>query len=527
MRWGAEDFGTYTSTVGNGPYYMTCKRKHILLGKWYRLYRPRGRISYPDDELTLRTVKQLCDKPDNLEGWEPVPFSSPIHSNANYMYIVDIDAGTFTISLWSVLDGILVPSAARMDLAKIHEISSINYPMAEKPQQYRFSEYIYESNKAQAKQFEALEMDFGFPTPMNELQGRFFTDLVFIWRFYVNDPSTWRCNSPVFRILCVAFLRLAAWDLEVSFDSNVELPISFTSMPLWSYPNADVYWFHGYLVVLQDELESEAMIDEAVSKAKSYIGNSRLQHDDVRLIVISPRRVVFVELSCYVVRASRSLILLSNYSATKCSPGFRALARVLTSNCWKKPRAHGEKWPVNLSPEIVQMILHELEPRDAVAFSQASFAAEQCYYASESQFKNIDVQSFKSSIPCCGKRTGLETHGICCSEFHVWQHLECVGLESYSSGHQYVCIGCREGACMVLDPGGINWFSRRETREHCQVRAEGLVKSLQLRLSKPAHLRPKLKLLGSLVPIPPSLIEYTIRFNHSFSGLAYGLEDSS
>jgi hypothetical protein len=474
----------------------------------------------------LRTIKHLCDKPDNLEGWEPVPFSSPIHSNLDYIYTVDIDAGTFTISLWNELDGLLAPSAVRMNLAKIHEISSINYHMMRKPQ-YMLSEYICESNKAQAKQFETFEIDFGIPTPMNELQGRFFTDLVFIWRFYVDDPSTWRYNSPIFRVLCVAFLRLAAWDFEVSFDCNVELPISFASIPLWSYPDADVYWFHGYLVVLQDDLESIAMINGAVSKAKSYIGDSRLRHDDVRLMVISTRRLVFVELSREVVLASRSLVLLSNYSATQCSSGFRALARVLTSNCWKKPRAHRENWPVNMPPEIVQMILHKLEPRDAVAFSQASFAAEQCYYASESQFKNIDVRSFKSSIPCCGKRTGLETHGICCSECYTWQHLECVGLENYSSDYRYVCTGCQERACMVLDPGGINRFSRRKIRERCQVRAEGLVKSLQLRLSKPSHLRPELQFLGNLVSVAPSLIQYTILFNHSFSGLAYGLEDSS
>ncbi|KAL5338965.1 hypothetical protein BJX70DRAFT_388216 [Aspergillus crustosus] len=61
-----------------------------------------------------------------------------------------------------------------------------------------------------------------------------------------------------------------------------------------------------------------------------------------------------------------------------------------------------------MPPEIVSMILHELEPRDAAAFSQASFIAEHCYYASESQFKNIDVRNFMSSVPCCGKRTGLE-----------------------------------------------------------------------------------------------------------------------
>ncbi|KAJ5679907.1 hypothetical protein N7462_008151 [Penicillium macrosclerotiorum] len=152
------------------------------------------------------------------------------------------------------------------------------------------------------------------------------------------------------------------------------------------------------------------MVNEAVSKAESYIGDSRLRHDNVPLIVFSPRYVAFVKLSREIILASRRLILLSNDSANRCSPGFRALNRVLTLNCWKKPRAHREKWPINMPPEIVQMILRELEPQDTVAFSQTSFVAEHCYYSSESRFKSIEVLSLKSSIPCCGKRTGLETH---------------------------------------------------------------------------------------------------------------------
>ncbi|CAG7942211.1 unnamed protein product [Penicillium salamii] len=477
-----------------------------LNGEWYRCYRPEGQITPPHDELTLSTL------------------------DLNYIYTADIDADTFTISLWNELSA---PSAVQMNLTKIHEISRINFDMMRKPQ-YMLSDYTCVSNKAQAKQFETFEIDFGIPTPMNELQERFFTDLAFVWRFYLDDPSTWRYDSPVFRVFCVAFLRLVAWDFEVSFDCNVcnvELPISFASIPLWSYPDADVYWFHGYLLILQDDLEPTAMINGAVSTAKSYVGDSRLSHDDVCLIVISPRHLVFVELSREVALASRGLVLLSNYSGTECSPGFRALARVLTSNCWRKPRAHREKWPVHMPLEVVQMILHELEPRDAVAFSQASFAAEQCYYASESQFKNVDVQSFESSIPCCGERTGvtgLQTCGIRCSECYAWQHLECLGLKNYSFDYRYVCMDCEYKACMVPKPGGIHGNRGFGKREGCEVRAEGLVQSLELRLRKPSppQLPPELQFLGKLVLNVPSHIQYIILFNNSFSGLAYGLDYS-
>ena len=145
-----------------------------------------------------------------------------------------------------------------------------------------FGEHNCKSNKAQEKQYEPFEIDFGIPTPMNELQERFFTDFVLMWRFYVDDPSTWGYHSPVFKVLCIAFLRLAAWDFEVSFDSNVELPLSFASIPLWRYPDVNVYWFHGYLVVLQDDVDAQAMINGAVSKAESYLGDQRFRHDDTR-----------------------------------------------------------------------------------------------------------------------------------------------------------------------------------------------------------------------------------------------------
>ena len=55
----------------------------------------------------------------------------------------------------------------------------------------------------------------------------------------------------------------------------------------------DISWIHGYLVVLQEDIEFEVMVNRAVLKAKSYIDNSQFEdHDDVRLILISPHHVV-------------------------------------------------------------------------------------------------------------------------------------------------------------------------------------------------------------------------------------------
>lgn len=400
--------------------------------------------------------------------WEAVPFPSPLHSDLHYVYTIDQDARTFTISFWKGLDGLLAPSLVTMNLIRLYNRSSLPKNCL------RWSRHVnrkyIKANDAPADSFKTLEIDIGIPTPMNELQEQFFTDFVFFWRSYFDDPLAWKYDSPVFRTLSIGFLRLAAWDFEVSLCGSLDIRISYDSVPRWSYPDADVYWFHGYLIVLQNDIESEAMINGAVAKAESYINtNLRFRRHSVYLIVLSLRRIAFVEISQDTILVSRIFTLLSNHSATQCSPGFRALARVMTSNYWKKHPVYKESSQINVPPEIVHMILHELNPRDTVAFSQASFAAKQCYYASESQFKNIGIQNYKSSIPCCGQRSGLETHGICCSKCYAWQHLECVSLANDSSADQYVCTGCQEGACMVLDAAGIDRFSNQRIREGGRV----------------------------------------------------------
>lgn len=470
---------------------------------------------------------------DSLQRWESVPFPSPIHTSLDYVYTIDQDAGFFIISLWDEL----TPSAIRIDLARIHEApeSFITCPLQQHPRYVSGDDDETDTCESQKTQVETpvsrvLDIDFGVPSPLNELQGQLFTDFVFVWRSYIDDPLTWRYSSPVFNVLCTAILRIAAWDFEVSFDPNVELPVSFASIPLWKYPDADIYWFHGYLVVLQGDVGSEAATSRAILKARLYTQDTGFKHRDVYMILLSPRHVAFIELSNDEILVSSSLSLLTNCSAAQPSPGFRALARVLTSDCWKKSLAHRERWGFSFPPEILHLILDEMEPRDAVAFAQASLLAEQYYYASVSQFKNVDVRSFKLSVPCCGERNGLEENGVCCTRCHCWRHLGCVRLENMlpSKEEEYVCTSCLDIAfAAALDPGGINRVSRRRNREGSKIKVgDSAVKSLQLRLAKPSHLRPELRFLGNLVSVAPSLVDYTILFNGSFSGLAYGLEDT-
>lgn len=246
----------------------------------------------------------------------------------------------------------------------------------------------------------------------------------------------------------------------------------------------------------------------------------------MRLILMSPHHVTFVELSHGVALASKSIVLLNSFSAVKCLPGFRALARIMTSNCWKKSVLDREKWKQNIPTEILHKIIHELEPRDTVAFSQASFIARQCYSNSIPQVKDTAVLRFDSSIPCCGIRRDLEEKGACCLQCFSWQHVKCLGAESRPFNGQFICINCLQTqTSATFIPGDLNGASRRQSRKACQIRVRGLQKSLHLRLSKPSHLRKDLRFLGNLVSVKPCLIDYTILFNRSFPGLAYGMRN--
>lgn len=312
----------------------------------------------------------------------------------------------------------------------------------------------------------------------------------------------------------------------MSFDFNCDLPVTFASVARWGYPSTEIFWFHGFLVVLHEDIGTDSAVNTAALRAKYFLSDSDFKAQNVRLVLLSLRHVAFVELQRDAVIASSNLTLLTNHSAMQCSPGFRALARVFTSNCWKAFQAHRERWQYHIPLEVLHMTLYQLEPRDVVAFAQASLVAQQCYYGSIPQFKSVNVRSFKQSISCCGKRDALETNGVQCCKCHSWEHIDCVGLETVSATGQYICLLCRSARPPAdLEPGGIHRVSRRQPREGWQVNVKGFAKSLQLRLSKPAHLRPELRLLGNLVSVSPSLIDYTILFNGSFSGLAYGLED--
>lgn len=423
----------------------------------------------------------------------------------------------------------MIPSVFRVRLTDVHEASDLSLESllqkASRPLE-RCLKLKYES-KAESVVSGDLKINIDTPKPLNELQYRLFTDFVFQWRFYIDDHTLWQYPSTLLNTLVIALLRLAAWDLEIThegFDSRVELPIDFRSAPGWEIPKTYIFWFHGFLVIVCGTLDKNSSVTAAVLRAKAFLNDYNRMRGKVRLILVSLRHVQFVELSPEFTMSSEVLPLVVNTSAEQCSPGFRALADVLSSFCWKESLAYRERWGVNLPPEIFDMILRALRPRDILSLCQSSLVAERWYYSSVPQFGDFRVRRFDSSVPCCGYLDRMEA-AVCCSSCYTWKHTECIGLARTPSDRRYICPDCHENkGCSSLVPGGINQTSRRKKRSPgCCIRVAGHSRALELRLSPPTHLRPERRLLGTLDPTPPLLIDYAIRFSGAFSGLAYGL----
>ena len=175
----------------------------------------------------------MLDSADITEGWEPVPLPNPIHANLDYVYMVDHDAGILIISSWGEFEGTWMPITVQIDFSRLQQASENPIPHVLKQPWSIFNDRIDSTVEAQIESPVSctLDIDFGILSPMNELQQGFFTDFVFAWRSYINDLFTWRYCSPVFNLLYFALLRLAAWDFEVSFNSNCDLPVTFVSVP--------------------------------------------------------------------------------------------------------------------------------------------------------------------------------------------------------------------------------------------------------------------------------------------------------
>lgn len=180
-------------------------------------------------------------------------------------------------------------------------------------------------------------------------------------------------SSTLFRRLCNAFLRLAAWDFEISSQHEVvKLPLGAESFPGWDGPPTEVYWFHGYLVVLCEDLGTSSSISAAVSRAEEFVGHLEVRGKEVNCILISLTDIAFVQVLADNTQCSAVFPLLSNSSATECSAGFRILTYFLTSLCAKEGEGNlmgGEVSSIALPTEVLGMVLNDVAAYDIVSFA--------------------------------------------------------------------------------------------------------------------------------------------------------------
>lgn len=501
--------------------------------QWYRLCHPRFHVSHPDAPGTLRKVRQIHDKTIDLDQWEKVPYPSPLPNYFDFVYSIDQDAGVLALSKWSRVDDTKAPLTLEADLEDVCDDPQVIINLWKStPEVLSPRIRIVESQDEQCVSSEyphsvkPLHIGPRFPTALMELQQHFFLDFVFLWRWWIDDPYTWHYGSHVFNAFISAILRIASWDLEVSKNPDVPLPVSHSSIPRWHFSTEEIYWFHGFLVILHPHLNTTQRLQTALARVKEFIHRSGYTNQNTKSILISPRQIAFAELSDHTTSCSEVLPLLADSSASRCFAGFRILAQVLSSSCWKSP--HRETWGFPLPPEILSQILRHSEPRDTLLLAQASFLAESCYYTSVPQMGDVSLPRMELSIPCCGDRTGLEKSGLRCRGCFLWYHRNCIGLDTLPADGSYTCDACstEDPKSRILRAGGIHTLHGRTSSGACFINIDGSVRILRVRTSKPAHLRPELRLIGDLIgKVPKNLVDITIRFNGDFSGLAYGLDN--
>ncbi|KAJ5788401.1 hypothetical protein N7457_003391 [Penicillium paradoxum] len=471
-------------------------------------------------------VKRVRDIRSDLDRWNQVPFPNPLSQYLEYIYAADQGADTFTLAMWSTVDGIRTPVVLEASLSEICESCRISVESLRQNAALRILDSTEDPNlEFDSKTLEPWNEPSNLPTVMTELQQQFFVDFVRQWQPWFDGVNTWRWGSCAFKALTIAILRLASWDFEVS-SSVIDILLSTSHFPdpVWKFPKEEQYWFHGFFVMLQPDLESPQAFHAAVAGVKVFIDNSGGTPRGVRSILISPRHVAFVQISGTNIKCSEIMPLLTNSSGSASSPGFRVLAQVLSTDCWKPTLAHRESWGSPLSLEALSRVFHSAEPRDKVALAQASFQAEQIYYNSIPQFEKLSMQKLFLSITCCGKRPGLEESGVRCIKCRAWQHRYCVGLEFPPPDNSFICAICRENPGFTgLDLLGIDRHSLHHRRKDFIVQIDGSTKCLRNQAWKPGYF-PRRARNGLSEALK---INFSIRFNGTFTALAYGIEDVS
>lgn len=156
-------------------------------GKWYRFSRLFSQISPPGRELAFE-LRNLPPNGHTDRFWERVSLPDRFNLNLDYIYIIDLDAGSFIISQWK--DHLLTPVTTHYDLDDVLDhFGMVIKPPLDRPW-YIWNDCLCENcRRLIGSQVPGiLTLNFGIPTPMNELQERFFTDFVFMWHSYIDNP---------------------------------------------------------------------------------------------------------------------------------------------------------------------------------------------------------------------------------------------------------------------------------------------------------------------------------------------------
>ncbi|PLB42168.1 PHD finger domain-containing protein [Aspergillus candidus] len=497
-------------------------------GKWYRWFHPpRGHSHSPDVPSILKTVRKILSGSNNFK-WEIVPFPTPLHFQLDIVYTVDRDAGHITVTRWRSVDGDLYPRAQRATLICVQETSlgtleALLEDVVEIHKHYNHSP----SNAHDEVGVQHLLKSFGIepmnPAPLNELQFKVFTDFILTWRFYLGDFSTWERSFSLFSKLAIGLLRIAAWDLEIR-NTDYQDTTTLSFLPGWKAPTNDVFWFHKFLVVC---CSSDEIRTSVATKTGHFVSHSNGQPVTVHGIAITLRHVALFEIRNGDIILSPPIPLVTNESSMCCSPGFRLLAYIFTSNHRKVLSEH---WGVPIPTELLEMIIKASAPRpkDLLSMAQASALLEQWYYYSILRINGINMHKYPLSIPCCGERHTPDTIGIYCSVCYAWFHTECAYPSSDMSSEtdKYICSGCQESRpCAVLESAGIHQAYRaKRERKACSVVHDGKATDFHLRPCKPTRYFPDTWHMFGLAAPAPKRADYTIYFSGVFSGLAYGFD---
>jgi len=283
-------------------------------------------------------MKDLQNDIMNLDKATPVPFPFPLQQNLNYVYTLDLDTADLTVSFAPRRRG-RGSGGSSDNEASQHSLNQggfrLEYGGFAAEWKQSTSRHIPAAMFASSREreYEHWKTEVEQASTLNELQYRMFMDFVYQWRFFIDDRTAWeRPSSTLFRRLCSAFLRLAVCDFEISSKWEIaKLPLDAETFPSWDSPSTEVYWFHGSLVVLCEELETPSSISASVSRAREFVGHSGGRGNEVNCIFISLDDIAFIQVSAHKIRSPTVFPLLIKSSATECSADFRILTYFLTS----------------------------------------------------------------------------------------------------------------------------------------------------------------------------------------------------